>query len=42
MISLMTQALADTVNYYIHYLQEVAIQAYQLLYQLKNLHQSHK
>jgi hypothetical protein len=33
----MTQALADIVNYYIHYLHEDAIILYQQLYQLKNL-----
>jgi hypothetical protein len=42
MISQMIQVLADTLNYYIHYLHEVAILAYQLLYQLKKLHQSVK
>jgi hypothetical protein len=39
MISQMIQVLADTLNYYIHYLHEAAILAYQLLHQHRNLHQ---
>jgi hypothetical protein len=39
MISQMIQVLADTLKYYIHYLHEAAILAYQQLYQLKKLHQ---